>query len=222
VIELVIFDCDGVLIDSEPIGVAVDKVVLADLGLPMTEQEIIDHFVGHSHGAKTAVLEELLGRPLPADWWEPYRPLHRELAAERLAPVDGITEALAAIELPDCVASNSSHRWLRQGLGWTGLYQRFEGRIFSGAEDVPRGKPAPDLFLHAARTMGADPAACVVVEDSPHGLAAARAAGIPSFGYTGGVMSAERLAGPGTVLFDDMRALPELLAAHRTRLDLAG
>ncbi|MCC9309701.1 HAD family hydrolase [Kitasatospora sp. RB6PN24] len=221
-IELVIFDCDGVLIDSEPLGVAVDKVALADLGLPMTEQEIIDSFVGHSHGTKTAVLEGLLGRSLPADWWEPYRPLHRKLAEERLAPVAGVTEALAAIDLPSCVASNSSHHWLRTGLGLTGLYERFAGRIFSGAEDVARGKPAPDLFLHAARTLGADPAACVVVEDSPHGLAAARAAGMPSFGYTGGVMPAERLAGPGTVLFDDMRGLPELLAARHGGAELAG
>ncbi|MFF4381198.1 HAD family hydrolase [Kitasatospora sp. NPDC001547] len=213
-IELVIFDCDGVLIDSEPIGVEVDKVAMAALGLPMGEQEIVERFVGLSQGAKTAALEELLGRELPADWWEEYRPLHTRLTEERLGPVDGIVEALERIDLPGCVASNSSHRWLRRGLGLTGLYERFAGRIFSGAEDVPRGKPAPDLFLHAARTLGADPARCVVVEDSPHGLSAANAAGIPAFGYTGGVNSADRLAGPGRILFGDMRELPGLLAAH--------
>ncbi|PYC76844.1 haloacid dehalogenase [Streptomyces tateyamensis] len=209
-----IFDCDGVLIDSEPIGVEVDKVALAALGLPMGEQEIVERFVGLSHRAKTAALEQLLGRSLPADWWEEYRPLHTRLTEERLAPVEGITAVLAQLGLPDCVASNSSHRWLRRGLGLTGLYERFAGRIFSGAEDVARGKPAPDLFLHAARTLGADPARCVVIEDSPHGLAAANAAGIPAFAYTGGVNPATRLTGPGRVLFDDMRKLPELLAAH--------
>ncbi|MFE9425570.1 HAD family hydrolase [Kitasatospora sp. NPDC006697] len=213
-IELVIFDCDGTLIDSEPLGIEVDLVAMADLGHPMTEQEIIDTFVGTSHEAKTAVIEQMIGRPLPTDWWERYRPLHNKLMEERLAPVDGVPEALAAIDLPDCVASNSSHRWLRRGLERTGLHQRFAGRIFSGAEDVARGKPAPDLFLHAARTLGADPAACVVVEDSAHGVAAARAAGIPVLAYTRGVTPAERLAGPGTVLFDDMRRLPALLAAH--------
>ncbi|MFI6151691.1 HAD family hydrolase [Kitasatospora sp. NPDC051170] len=212
-IELVIFDCDGVLIDSEPIGVEVDRVAMAALGLPMSEQEIVERFVGLSQPAKTAALGELLGREVPEDWWEEYRPLHTRLTEERLTPVDGILEALARIDLPGCVASNSSHRWLRRGLGLVGLYERFEGRIFSGAEDVSRGKPAPDLFLHAARTLGADPARCVVVEDSPHGLSAAYAAGIPAFGYTGGVNSADRLAGPGRVLFDDMRELPELLAA---------
>ncbi|MFE0460990.1 HAD family hydrolase [Kitasatospora sp. NPDC058965] len=213
-IELVIFDCDGVLIDSEPLGVEVDKVAMAAFGLPMDEQEIVERFVGLSYAAKTAALEQLLGRALPADWWEEYRPLHSKLVEERLAPVAGITEALAAIELPACVASNSSHRWLRRGLGLTGLYDRFAGRIFSGAEDVAHGKPAPDLFLHAARTLGADPARCVVVEDSPHGLAAANAAGMPALGYTGGVNPAARLAGPGRVLFADMRELPGLLAAH--------
>jgi HAD superfamily hydrolase (TIGR01509 family) len=212
-IELVIFDCDGVLIDSERLAIQVDKVALAALGWPLEEPEIIERFVGRSHAAMTAEIEAHLGRTLPADWWEQFRPLHDRLVEEQLAPVDGILDALAAIDLPNCVASNSSHRWLRRGLGLTGLYERFAGRIFSGAEDVAQGKPAPDLFLHAARTLGVDPARCVVIEDSPFGLAAARAAGMPSFGYTGSLSPAEKLAGPGTILFDDMRKLPELLSA---------
>ncbi|WP_035841126.1 HAD family hydrolase [Kitasatospora azatica] len=210
-IELVIFDCDGVLIDSERIAIRTDAVALASLGWPMGEEEIIERFVGRSHAAMTAEIEAHLGRTLPTDWWEPFRPLHDKAVTEELAPVDGIVEALAAIDLPSCVGSNSSHRWIRRGLTLTGLYDRFAGRIFSGAEDVAEGKPAPDLFLHAARALGVDPAACVVVEDSPLGLAAARAAGMPSFGYYSGMIPAERLAGPGTVVFDDMRKLPELL-----------
>jgi hypothetical protein len=92
-------------------------------------------------------------------------------------------------------------------LGLTGLLERFDGRIFS-AEEVEHGKPAPDLFLHAAATIGADPARCAVVEDSRHGVDAARAAGMCAFAYAGGVTSAERLAGPGTVVFSEMHELP--------------
>ncbi len=103
---------------------------------------------------------------------------------------------------------------MRHTLGVTGLYERFAGRIFSAAE-VARGKPAPDLFLHAARQMGIDPAACVVVEDSRPGVQAARAAGMRAFGYAGGLTPAERLAGPGTVVFDDMRELPGLVTGQR-------
>jgi beta-phosphoglucomutase-like phosphatase (HAD superfamily) len=109
------------------------------------------------------------------------------------------------------VASSSGHDNLRYKLELTGLYERFEGHIFSAAE-VANGKPAPDLFLHAASRMGAAPADCVVVEDSVYGVQAARAAGMDVFGYAGGVTAAEVLEGPRTVVFDDMRALPRLLA----------
>ena len=108
------------------------------------------------------------------------------------------------------MASSSSHERLRHSLGLTGLHDRFEGRIFS-AVDVANGKPAPDLFLHAAATLGADPARCAVVEDSVFGLQAARAAGMTAFGYGGGVTPAERLEGPATTVFTDMRDLPALL-----------
>jgi beta-phosphoglucomutase-like phosphatase (HAD superfamily) len=110
------------------------------------------------------------------------------------------------------VASSSSHERLRFTLGLTGLLERFDGRIFS-AEDVRNGKPAPDLFLHAAASLGADPARCAVVEDSRYGVEAARAAGMRAFGYAGGLTPADRLAGPDTVVFDDMCELPGLLGA---------
>jgi beta-phosphoglucomutase-like phosphatase (HAD superfamily) len=99
---------------------------------------------------------------------------------------------------------------MRYTLGKTGLYERFAGRIFSAAE-VPRGKPAPDLFLYAAARMGIAPADCAVVEDSAAGVQAARAAGMPVFAYAGGVTPAARLEGPGTIVFRDMRELPGLL-----------
>ena len=109
------------------------------------------------------------------------------------------------------MASSGTHDKMRYTLGLTGLYDRFAGRIFSASE-VARGKPAPDLFLHAAKQMGVEPAACAVVEDSRHGVAAARAAGMLALGYAGGLTAAEHLRGPGTIVFDDMRDLPSLLA----------
>ncbi|MFE3432706.1 HAD-IA family hydrolase [Streptomyces sp. NPDC059171] len=138
---------------------------------------------------------------------------HQALAAE-LTPVEGIVDSLDALtRLPTCVASSGSHDKMRFTLGMTGLHPRFEGRIFSATE-VEHGKPAPDLFLHAAREMGIAPAACAVVEDSQYGLRAARAAGMRAFAYAGGLTPADRLEGPDTVVFDDMRRLPGLLADH--------
>lgn len=128
-----------------------------------------------------------------------------------LSAVDGLPEALDAITLPTCVASSGSHDKMRHTLGRTGLYERFAGRIYSAAE-VRRGKPAPDLFLYAAQKMGVDPAACVVIEDSRPGVEAARAAGMRSFGYAGGLTPAGRLEGTDTVVFHEMRELPGLIA----------
>ena len=125
--------------------------------------------------------------------------------------------ALDAITLPTCVASSGTHEYLRHMLGLTGLYERFAGRIFS-VEDVSTGKPAPDLFLHAAEQMAAEPAGCVVVEDSRAGVEAARAAGMRVLAFTGGLSTAELLDGPNTMMFDDMRRLPWLLdrIGHKT------
>jgi HAD superfamily hydrolase (TIGR01509 family) len=209
--ELVIFDCDGVLVDSEKIAVTVDVAVLADLGWPMGEDEIVERFVGRSTADMGAAIGEHLGRPLPEDWEAPYRRLYEDAFERGLTPVDGVVEALDALTLPTCVASSSSQDGLRHKLGLTGLYERFEGRIFSAAE-VAHGKPAPDLFLHAARTLGVAPERCVVVEDSRYGVAAARAAGMRAFGYAGGLTPAAWLQGPLTTVFTDMRKLPALLS----------
>ena len=208
--ELVVFDCDGVLVDSEPISLQLDGELFAELGMPLSRQEIIDRYVGRSPEAIQHDLEQHLGHSLPDGWLaDAQARLHRRFEVE-LTPIDGVVAALAEIELPVCVASSSGHAALRLKLGLTGLLDRFDGRIFS-AQDVSRGKPAPDLFLHAARTLGAAPARCVVVEDSRYGVQAARAAGMDCLGYHGGVTDAADLAGPRTVLFDDMRRLPELL-----------
>ncbi|MCF3105788.1 HAD family hydrolase [Streptomyces roseoverticillatus] len=210
-IELVIFDCDGVLVDSERIAVRVQIALGAQLGWPLTEDEVIARFVGRSNASIHELLSARLGEETATIWQEQSEHLHREAVDAGLTPVDGLPEALDAITLPTCIASSGSHAKMRHTLGRTGLYERFVGRIFSATE-VARGKPAPDLFLHAARQMGVDPAACVVVEDSRPGVQAARAAGMRAFGYAGGLTPAEQLEGPGTVVFHDMRKLPGLIA----------
>jgi HAD superfamily hydrolase (TIGR01509 family) len=210
-ISLVIFDCDGVLVDTERIAVRIDVIVLAELGWPMTEAEVVERFMGRSDEEMTAEIEAHLGRRLPASWEAPFRHLYRQAFEAELEPVAGVVEALDAIAIPTCVASSGTHEKIRFTLGLTGLYERFAGRIFS-VGDVARGKPAPDLFLHAAGRMGVPPAQCAVVEDSRYGVEAARAAGMRAFGYAGGLAPKGALAGPQTIVFEDMRELPGLLA----------
>jgi HAD superfamily hydrolase (TIGR01509 family) len=209
-VELVIFDCDGVLIDSERLGVKVDTAVVRELGWPLTEAEVIERFVGRSDRDNQAAIEAHLGRKLPDGWGDQIEARYRQAFAVELTAVDGVLDALDRITLPSCVASGATHAHLRYTLELTGLYDRFAGRIFS-VEDVANGKPAPDLFLHAAERMDADPAGCIVVEDSRPGVEAARAAGMRVLAFAGGLSSAEVLGGPDTVVFDDMRELPALL-----------
>jgi HAD superfamily hydrolase (TIGR01509 family) len=212
-LTLVIFDCDGVLIDSERLAIKVDVLVFHELGWELTEAEVIERFVGRSNRETQAAIEAHLGRALSPGWAERLAPRYREVFQAELAPVEGVLDALDRITLPSCVASSASHEHLRFTLGLTGLYDRFAGRIFS-ARQVRNGKPAPDLFLFAAERMDVDPAACAVVEDSQYGVQAARAAGMDAFGYAGSVTPAHMLEGPGTTVFDDMRDLPRLLQSR--------
>lgn len=211
--ELVIFDCDGVLVDSEPIAARIDVRTLAEIGWPITTDEVIARFMGRSTGHMLAEVERHLGAPPPADLAATLAHRQRAAFAAELKPVEGIESALDRIaELPvaTCVASGGSHEKMRFTLGLTGLYERFDGRIFS-ADQVDRGKPEPDLFLLAAERMGVSPARCVVVEDSTYGVQAARAAGMRALGYAGGLTPVDRLAGPATVIFHDMHELPDLI-----------
>jgi HAD superfamily hydrolase (TIGR01509 family) len=212
VFELVIFDCDGVLIDSERIAVKVDAEILREVGWQLTEAEIIERFMGRSDAYMRGEIEAAIGRPLGEDWGAALRPRFRAAMEAELEPVEGIVDALDRITLPACVASSSTHDHLQFALGLTGLLDRFDGRIFS-ATDVEHGKPAPDLFLHAAATLGVPPDRCAVVEDSRYGIEAARAAGMRAFGYAGGLTPRDRLAGPATTVFDHMHELPDLIAA---------
>ena len=210
--DLVIFDCDGVLVDSERLSVRVESRLLAELGWPLTEDDVLERFVGRSDAHMKAEIEAALGRPVP-EWDEQYRShLHEAFHAE-LTTVQGVVAALDHLDAAGaatCVASSGTHDKMAVTLGLTGLHDRFAGRIFSATE-VANGKPAPDLFLHAAESMGHEPDRCAVVEDSPYGVEAARAAGMTAFGYAGGLTPAAWLAGPGTVVFEDMADLPALL-----------
>ena len=161
-IELVIFDCDGVLVDTERIAVRVDVQVLVGLGWAMTEAEVVERFVGLSAATIRKAIEARLGRRLADDWEQQFQHLYRSAFAESLTAVDGVVDALDGITLQTCVAWSGTHEKMRFTLGLTGLLGRFDGRLFSVTE-VERGKPAPDLFLHAAARMGVAPAACAAV-----------------------------------------------------------
>lgn len=207
---LVIFDCDGVLVDSERIAVRVSAAGLTERGWTISEAEVIERFLGRSDAYMSAEIAQRLGERVENEWRvESVRRLHEAFASE-LRTVEGIVEALNAISSPTCVASSGTHEKIRTSLGLVGLLARFDGRIFS-ASDVAHSKPAPDLFLHAAAAMNVAPAHCAVVEDSPSGVQAAHAAGMRVFGYAGGVTPRDRLEGRGTIIFNDMRELPMLL-----------
>jgi HAD superfamily hydrolase (TIGR01509 family) len=212
--DLVIFDCDGVLVDSERLSIRLDAVLLERLGWPMSESEIVERFVGRTDAAMRAEIEAHLGRDVGPEW-EAFSQEYVRLFDAELEPVEGVAEAVDAVVAAGyatCVASSGDRAKIRRNLARTGLADRFGDRIFS-AEDVVHGKPAPDLFLHAAAVMGVEPARCAVVEDSGHGVAAARAAGMWAFGFAAGVTTASALEGPATTVFHDMRDLERLLAS---------
>ncbi len=208
-IELVIFDCDGVLVDSERLANTVLADLLTEAGLPTTTDESIATYMGLSMPSCVALAEERLGRPLPPDLIDRYHERVFEAFDRELQAVPGVAEVVRQLRWPACVASSGEHERMRRTLGRTGLHGDFEGRIFSASE-VERGKPHPDLFLHAAERMGVEPGACVVVEDSPYGVRAARAAGMTALGYAA-MTPAAVLQVEGAETFAAMAELPALL-----------
>ncbi|HEX3804911.1 MAG TPA: HAD-IA family hydrolase [Solirubrobacteraceae bacterium] len=209
-VELVIFDCDGILVDSERLSVDISVQVLNDFGLYLTRAQVIERFVGATDGLIEATIERQTGRQLTEAEHAGMRSRYRDAYEQRLKPVRGVTEMLPAIRHPMCVASGSRPDVLRRKLEICGLLPYFDGRLFS-ASQVAAGKPAPDVFLLAAAAMGASPKRCVAVEDSVYGVAAARAAGMRALAYGGGLIAAEALAGPDTVIFEEMDQLPSLI-----------
>jgi HAD superfamily hydrolase (TIGR01509 family) len=211
--DLVIFDNDGVLVDSEPLSNRLLASYLTELGHPTTYEDSVRDYLGSAVHRIHELVFERTGRSLPADFDTTFHGRVFETFRRELEPVPGVRavlEKLRADGVPYCVASSGSHERIRVALRKTGLYELFgEERIFS-SEDVGRGKPAPDLFLHAAAVMGVAPRGCSVVEDSPLGVAAAVAAGMDVYGFTA-MTPAVRLT-DATTLFADMGQLPGLLA----------
>jgi HAD superfamily hydrolase (TIGR01509 family) len=212
--DLVIFDCDGVLVDSEVLSIRLDIELLTQLGWPLSRDEIIDRWVGRTEAAMRSEIEAHLGRSVGEEW-ATFSERYVRAFAEELQPVAGVAETVDRIQAAGyatCVASSGDRPKIRRNLARTGLLERFGDRLFS-AEDVEHGKPAPDLFLHAASAMRIPPGRTAVVEDSRHGVAAARGAGMWAFAYAGGVTPAAALGGPGTTVFDSMPELPDLIEA---------
>jgi len=212
--RLVIFDCDGVLVDSERISNRVFCSMLNELGLAVTLEDMFQHFVGLSMPQCVELITEMLGKPPTADFVETLRERTDAALREQVAPVPGVPQMLDEIGIPFCVASSGNHEKMRLTLGATGLLGKFTNRIYS-VVDVENPKPAPDVFLHAARQMGVDPADCVVIEDTPTGVRAGVAAGMTVMGFCAHT-PAHRLKEAGAhVVFEEMRLLGKLLeAAH--------
>ncbi|MEP6670703.1 MAG: HAD family hydrolase [Chthoniobacter sp.] len=209
-LSLLIFDCDGVLVDSEEIGIGVLLDVAKEHGpLAMELSEAMQLFRGRKMAECADILAERLGRPLPENFIPEVRVRTAEAFRRDLKAIPGIHEALREITIPVCVASNGPREKIELSLSVTGLLPRFEGRIFSSYE-VGSWKPDPGLYLHAAAAMGVAPADCAVVEDSVLGTRAGVAAGMRVFAYTPEGSTA-KIDLPGVTCFAQMPALPELL-----------
>lgn len=208
--NLVIFDCDGVLVDSEPISNRVFRDMLGEIGLPLTLDYMYEHFVGLSMPACMELVSRLLGEPVPEGFLARVQQRTEEALRAHVQAMPGIHDVLDSLRLPYCVASSGAHSKIRTTLGATGLLDRFQGRIFS-AQDVARSKPAPDLFLHAATALDHAPERCLVIEDTPTGVRAGVAAGMRVFGFDA-ITQAQRLVDAGAhATFGTMRELPALI-----------
>jgi HAD superfamily hydrolase (TIGR01509 family) len=213
---LLIFDCDGVLVDSEVLALDTLREMMASLGGPMTMDEADREFTGGSLADTLATAERLLGRPIPADVGEQFGRLLFERFRRELKPVPGVRDAISSLPYRRCVASSSSPDRLRLSLEVTGLAPLFE-HVFSAVQ-VARGKPAPDLYLLAAKTLGEPPERCIVIEDTVRGVVAGRAAGARVVGFAGAAHVAptlgEDLARAGAAVV--IRSMDELPAVVRS------
>ena len=212
-LRLVIFDCDGVLVDSETISNDVLARMLSEEGLPTTLAESRRDYQGLLLSEVVERAEQKLGHPLATDWLAQYERSRTEAFQHALEPVPGAAEAVEAVRAAGvgaCVASQGKLEKTRLSLEITGMRGLFPEQALFSAYDVPRGKPYPDLFLHAAATMGADPARCVVVEDTPSGVMAGVSAGMRVLGYAAD-SDEQALHEAGATTFSSLERLPELL-----------
>lgn len=211
--QAILFDCDGTLVDSERIGNEVIIEQVAELGLQLTLEEALHQFAGRKMADTITLIEQMLGRAVPA----PFLPeLRRRMAVafeSRLQAMDGVHELLQSLTSTLCVVSNGPQDKMRVSLGVTGLLPYFDGRIYSGY-DCDSWKPDPGLFLYAARCLGVDPERCAVVEDSLHGVIGGMAAGMTVFAYAPD--HSHRLAATGARIFHHMTELQMELQEART------
>jgi HAD superfamily hydrolase (TIGR01509 family) len=217
--DAVLFDCDGVLVDSEPITIGVLREMLGELGWQLTPAECMRLFIGKAVKDERAMIEARTGKPLSEEWLALFRHRRNERLQSQLKAIDGAAEAVGALHERFggriACASGADRNKVELQLAKCGLMRWFEGRIFSGHE-LPRSKPAPDVYLAAAAAVGADPRRCAVVEDTVTGVTAGVAAGATVFGYSppeaGHDAPAALRAAGATHIFTRMRELPALLA----------
>ena len=206
--HLIIFDCDGVLVDSERIANEVfAKVLNEECGFSLSLDDMFKTFVGHSSSQCMEIVEEMLGKKPPAGLEERYKNDINSALKSSVVPITGIHKAISEISVPYCVASSGSYEKMQTTLGKTGLLQFFEGKLHS-TSDVKRGKPFPDIYLHAAQNMGvSDLSKCLVIEDSPLGVKGGVTAGMTVFGYSE-LMDENRLREAGAHhIFNNMALL---------------
>jgi len=209
--DLVIFDCDGVVVDSERIVHAVFGAFIRSLGAHLSDAEMFERFLGLRLAECLRVVEGITGQPVPPGALDRYRADRDRVLREQVQPVEGVRQVLEGLTIPYCIASSGDLDKMRVTLGATKLLPLFDGRFYSATE-VPRGKPAPDVFLLAAQRMGAAPARCVVIEDSVNGVLAGCAAGMTVFGFAGLTAPAKLVDAGATLVLSHMRELPALLA----------
>jgi FGGY-family pentulose kinase/HAD superfamily hydrolase (TIGR01509 family) len=217
--DLVIFDCDGVLVDSENLAIEALLDIISEAGLSLSADEAHAMFLGRSLASISEILVSDYHLTLTADSLDRMRERLYAAFKRELAPIEGVAKTLQALGIPFCVASSSQLERVRLSLEVTGLLALFENRMFS-ASMAAQGKPAPDLFLMAAKALGTKPSRCLVIEDSPAGVEAAQRAGMTVFGFLGGShaqlapqrQALEQLA--PAVIFSDMIQLPALIASH--------
>jgi len=214
-VDLIIFDCDGVLVDSEVISSRAHAETLTRHGYPITPDQVLQRFLGVSDREARLAVEAELGRRLPDDFDVQMKHAELRLYEDHLRLIPHVAETVATLTWPKCVASSGTPEKIRHGLTCAGLYERLAPHLFSAVQ-VKRGKPAPDLFLFAAEQMKVRPERCIVIEDSVAGITGACAAGMRVLGFHGGshctVEHAARLKSAGAhATFDDMRQLPALI-----------
>jgi HAD superfamily hydrolase (TIGR01509 family) len=212
--DAVLFDCDGVLVDSEAISAAVMRDFLDERGWPMTQAECLALFWGKALKDLAPLIAERTGQPVTDAWMAHYRRVRDAQLAVQVRAIAGIREALEALQphfgARIACGSGADRAKIELQLKVTGLAPFFEGRVFSGHE-VPRNKPWPDVYLAAARGLGVDPARCAVIEDSPTGVAAGVAAGATVFGFAQHAAGDTLVDAGASAVFNAMAALPGLL-----------